>query len=35
MFDDQSIALKVNKDNADSADEGFSDETSELNEQKV
>ena len=35
MFDDETMASKINSDNADSTNENFSDETRELNEQKL
>ncbi len=35
MFDDETMASKINNNNADSANENFSDETRELNEQKL
>ena len=34
MFDDETMTSKINNNNADSANENFSDETTELNEQK-
>ena len=35
MFDDETMASKINNNNADSANENLSDETRELNEQKL
>ena len=35
MFDDETMASKINNNNADSASENLSDETRELNEQKL
>ena len=35
MFDDETMASKINNNNADSANENFSDETRELNEKKL